>query len=99
MIRAPEESRTAACRAVASRFPLPVTWTLPDDAAHRKKLDLACEGAGPVVVQGTEGNYTRTESKSGETLVLVSWNTYLGRGNLGELVARLERGEFTGKAP
>jgi endonuclease/exonuclease/phosphatase family metal-dependent hydrolase len=30
--------------------------------------------------------------------VVVSWNTYLGRGNLAELVARLERGEFTGGA-
>ena len=29
----------------------------------------------------------------------MSWNTYLGRGNLSELVARLERGEFTGNAP
>ena len=29
----------------------------------------------------------------------MSWNTYLGRGNLSELVARLERGEFTGNVP
>jgi endonuclease/exonuclease/phosphatase family metal-dependent hydrolase len=99
MIQAPEESRTGACRSVASAFPVHVTWTLPDAADHRHKLDLACAGAGPVVVQGVEGSGTRAESRGGKSLVLVSWNTYLGRGNLSELVARLERGEFTGNAP
>ena len=29
---------------------------------------------------------------------MLSWNTYLGRGNLAELVSRLERGEFTSGA-
>lgn len=96
MIQAPEESRAAACRSVASPFPVHVTWTLPDAADHRRKLDLACAGTGPVVVQGVDGS---EETKGGKTLVLVSWNTYLGRGNLSELVARLERGEFTGNAP
>ena len=99
MIRAPEESRTAACRSVASPFPVPITWTLPEDADHRQKLDLACASAGPVVVQSVEASNTRAKSEGGKTLVLVSWNTYLGRGNLSDLVARLERGEFTGNAP
>ena len=50
-------------------------------------------------MQGVDASVTRAESKGGKTLVLVSWNTYLGRGNLSKLVARLERGEFTGNVP
>jgi endonuclease/exonuclease/phosphatase family metal-dependent hydrolase len=94
MISVPEESRTATCRSLTGASPVRVTWILPDAAEHRRKLDLICASVGPVVVQGVERE-TRPAPEDGETLVLVSWNTYLGRGNLGELVARLERGAFT----
>src|SRR5688572_4678119 len=92
-----EGQRLEKCRAVLSESPVRVNWLVPDATDHRARLDQACAGAGPVVVQRTETD-ARAGVQTPSPLVVVSWNTYLGRGNLPELVSRLERGEFTGGA-
>ena len=92
-----EGHRLEKCRAVLSESPVRVNWLVPDATDHRARLDQACAGAGPVVVQRTETD-ARAGAQTPSPLVVVSWNTYLGRGNLPELVSRLERGEFTGGA-
>ena len=77
-----------------------VIWILPDDPGHRAKLDAVCRGVGPVAVATpatAAGRPPTTPSDDGRLrdLVVVSWNTYLGRGRLSELVSQLTRGAFT----
>ena len=95
MVPVPDSNRTETCRSVVSTSPVHVTWVLPEDSDRRGKLDLACAGVGPVVVQDAGSGVSR---KGDDPLIVLSWNTYLGRGNLAELVSRLERGEFTSGA-
>lgn len=88
-------------RAEADRTATSVIWLLPDDPGHRAKLDAVCRGVGPVAVTApviSAATPRRTSPNDGRLhdLVLVSWNTYLGRGRLPELVSQLNRGAFTG---
>jgi endonuclease/exonuclease/phosphatase family metal-dependent hydrolase len=92
MVPVPNVNRTETCRSVVSASAVHVTWVLPEDPDRRGKLDLACAGVGPVVVQAGSGP---SPDGSADPLIVLSWNTYLGRGNLAELVSRLQRGEFT----
>jgi endonuclease/exonuclease/phosphatase family metal-dependent hydrolase len=98
MVPVPITNRIEACRSVASVSAMRVDWILPDAAEDRKKLDLACAGVGPVVVEAAGNSSSRPELSAADPLIVVSWNTYLGRGNLAELVSRLEGGEFTSGA-
>jgi endonuclease/exonuclease/phosphatase family metal-dependent hydrolase len=83
------------CRQVSSGSPVQVTWLIPADPHHRQKLDAACAGVGQVVVQTTQATAGRDAEESRPPLVIVDWNTYLGRGNLEELILKLKRGDFT----
>jgi endonuclease/exonuclease/phosphatase family metal-dependent hydrolase len=81
-----------------------ITWLLPDDPGHREKLDAACSGVGPVAVTAPRRPAAPQQSRApnqdvDRDLVVVSWNTYLGRGRLQELVSQLTRGTFTGGRP
>jgi endonuclease/exonuclease/phosphatase family metal-dependent hydrolase len=76
-----------------------VTWIVPDDPRHRQKLDAVCADVGPVVVENAPTAARREANASPRPLVIVDWNTYLGRGNVDALVVGLERGDFTGGAP
>jgi endonuclease/exonuclease/phosphatase family metal-dependent hydrolase len=93
MLALADLNRPGQCRSLSSDSPIPFTWIVPDEVDRRARLDQACDGAGPVVLQAAQ----RIGTDRGQ-LVVVSWNTYLGRGNLAELVDRLERGAFTGGA-
>ena len=77
-------------------MPVQVTWIAPADPDHRQKLDDSCAAAGPVVVQAGETTTHSEQAAAGVPLVVVVWNTYLGRGNLEALVVKLQHGEFTG---
>ena len=104
MTLTPSGREALECRDVqaaeADRPATSVIWLLPDDPSHRAKLDAVCRGVGPVAVTapaisaGTPRSTPPDDSRLRE-LVLVSWNTYLGRGRLPELVSQLTRGAFT----
>jgi endonuclease/exonuclease/phosphatase family metal-dependent hydrolase len=98
MLALADGNRPGRCRSVSSDSPIRVTWILPDDVEQRSRLDLACAGTGPVVVQSARRG-AAPAGNDGAPLVTVSWNTYLGRGDLAELVDRLARGAFTDGAP
>jgi endonuclease/exonuclease/phosphatase family metal-dependent hydrolase len=102
MALTPSGTAALECRDVQradARQPNSITWLLPDDPTHRAKLDAVCRGVGPVAVTtpanaipvGTVGSAAPTVDR----LVVVSWNTYLGRGDLPELLSQLTRGVFT----
>ena len=73
-----------------------VTWIAPAHPDHRHKLDDVCAKVGPVIVQAGAATTRPEPAAPGVPLVIVVWNTYLGRGNLEELVVKLQNGEFTG---
>ena len=98
MVSVPIDNRTEACRSVVAASNVRITWIQPDASDFREMHDLACAGVGPVVVQDSARKSPLAE-QAAEPLVVLSWNTYLGRGDLGELVSRLERGGFTNGAP
>jgi endonuclease/exonuclease/phosphatase family metal-dependent hydrolase len=87
------------CRQISSRSPVQVTWIVPDDPRHRQQLDAVCAGVGPLVVQAGPASTRREAGEFRAPLVVVDWNTYLGRGNLEELILKLKRGDFTGGTP
>ena len=92
MLPLAEVTRASDCRQASSQTPSHITWILPDAPEQRAKLDAACAGIGPVVVQTASGGSLSSSSP----LTIVVWNTFLGRGNVDELVSKLERGDFTG---
>ena len=92
MLPLAEVARASDCRQASSQTPSHITWILPDAPEQRAKLDAACAGIGPVVVQTASGGSLSSPSP----LTIVVWNTFLGRGNVDELVSKLERGDFTG---
>jgi endonuclease/exonuclease/phosphatase family metal-dependent hydrolase len=105
MTLTPSGRQVVECRNVqrvgADRAASPITWLLPDDPSHRAKLDAVCRGVGPVAVAtpavfpGPPRHTAPDDVRLGD-LVVVSWNTYLGRGRLDELVSQLTQGAFTG---
>ena len=95
----PNLSGAGDCRHISSGAAVQITWLVPDDPRHRQKLDAICAGVGPVVVQAGQTTARREAEGSRSPLVIVDWNTYLGRGNLEELILKLTRGDFTGGTP
>jgi endonuclease/exonuclease/phosphatase family metal-dependent hydrolase len=104
----PSGPSALGCRDVqledGSRASSAVIWLLPDDPSHQAKLDATCRGVGPVVVTGPavpEGHRLREERDADRPaeLIVVSWNTYLGRGDLSGFVSKLTRGAFTDGRP
>jgi endonuclease/exonuclease/phosphatase family metal-dependent hydrolase len=76
----------------------PLIWLQPDDRRDVVRLDGACNRIRPVAV--TSPDLNASDDPLINQVAVVTWNTYLGRGKLDELVTRLERGEFTaGTAP
>jgi endonuclease/exonuclease/phosphatase family metal-dependent hydrolase len=86
-----------SCRSVtADAHTGGVRWIGPDDPRDRKKLDAWCATVGPMVV---EGPAAAPAARISEELVVVSWNTHVGGGDVAALVQRLRRGDFTGGVP
>jgi endonuclease/exonuclease/phosphatase family metal-dependent hydrolase len=93
MVSVPIDNHIDTCRSVVHASAVRVTWLLPEAADSREKLDAVCTDVGPVVVQDA-GSKSLAESIA-DPLIVLSWNMYLGRGDLAELVSSLERGVFT----
>jgi endonuclease/exonuclease/phosphatase family metal-dependent hydrolase len=84
------------CRGVQSSELHAISWVVPTDSRHRARLDPACALLGPVVVQA---GLAVQATPSTDRIAVLTWNTYLGRGNLDALVGGLRHGEFTGGEP
>jgi endonuclease/exonuclease/phosphatase family metal-dependent hydrolase len=103
MVLAPA-AETTGCRTVESAQSVALSFAYPDDLSHRQRLEEACAGVGPVVVaSAADGSSPQTRSEQGRPLladeiVVVSWNTYLGRGDLEQFIGQLRRGDFTAGA-
>jgi endonuclease/exonuclease/phosphatase family metal-dependent hydrolase len=85
--------------ATVSALPVPsapsVRWIVAPDPRERASLDRWCAGVGPAVSAGlVDANASATSS-----LVVVTWNTHIGGGDIPGLVRDLKAGAFTGGTP
>jgi endonuclease/exonuclease/phosphatase family metal-dependent hydrolase len=71
-----------------------IRWVAWEEAADRVMLDAWCSAVGPALVELRGDSLPRVDS-----LVVVTWNTNLGAGNLELLIADLRVGTLTGGEP
>jgi endonuclease/exonuclease/phosphatase family metal-dependent hydrolase len=82
------------CHTVVSPDPFPIVWVVPDDERQRARLDEYCRAIGPVAVAAGPAATPPTDE-----LALVTWTTYLGRGDLDRFFAAFREGAFTTTPP
>lgn len=73
-----------------------VEWIDVEEAYYRRATMKWCATVGPPVIEDFRVN---TDSLTSDSLVIVSWNTYVGGGDIVDFVGRLRRGEFTSGEP
>jgi endonuclease/exonuclease/phosphatase family metal-dependent hydrolase len=100
MAFAPAGASVASCRELEAPAPTSVTWVIPEDPRSRARIDEVCGDLGPVVVQaGPKGPALQPVDLARLPVAIVTWNTYLGRGDLDAFVSGLRRGDLTGGDP
>jgi endonuclease/exonuclease/phosphatase family metal-dependent hydrolase len=80
----------AGCRVAPS-----VRWIVAPDARERASLDRWCAGVGPTAFAGLAD----TTVAGASSLVVVTWNTHIGGGDIPGLVQDLRAGAFTDGTP
>jgi endonuclease/exonuclease/phosphatase family metal-dependent hydrolase len=89
-------SPVPGCRSMFGATPVsPVTWTPAPDTLDQALLDRWCAGVGPVVAEPA-GVVVEAPLDS---LLLVTWNTHVGGGDIPGLVTDLRAGRLTGGVP
>jgi endonuclease/exonuclease/phosphatase family metal-dependent hydrolase len=84
-----------ACRTDAAGM-TSVRWVRPPAESDRVALDAWCTTVGrPVVIEAP----ARTAEEGLDSLVIVSWNVHVGRGDVVTLVDSLRAGHLTGGRP
>jgi endonuclease/exonuclease/phosphatase family metal-dependent hydrolase len=73
-----------------------IDWRLPPESAEQERLDPWCAAVGgPAVLSARSAGPSRPV----DSLVLVTWNTHGGGGELARLVSDLRSGALTGGSP
>lgn len=73
-----------------------VAWIETADSSDADELSAACASVGPVVIR----NYAMSDTRPVlDSLVVVTWNTHVGGGDVPGFVARLRGGDFTEGRP
>jgi endonuclease/exonuclease/phosphatase family metal-dependent hydrolase len=91
----PDASVVQACRQIVPADSV-VRWVEPEGRRDRDALARWCVTIGPILTQPLSG---QPPSAPVDRIAIVTWNVHVGSGNVGELVARLRRGEFTEGRP
>ena len=81
-----------SCHQVVSDRVRDVRWVAPGDARDLERLVEWCRTVGPVLVESPEEGSALAVV---ESLAIVTWNVHVGGGDIGDVVGRLRRGEFT----
>ncbi len=98
--RAPAPDPRSPCPALrpSGGSSAPIRWLLRQDADERSALDAWCWGVGPVVfVEYPSGEVHRIAPPTLDSLVVVVWNTNIGKGDLDRLIDDLRSGRLTGR--
>jgi endonuclease/exonuclease/phosphatase family metal-dependent hydrolase len=83
----------ADCRAVPPATS--IQWIGPEATRDRVRLDAWCATVGPPVIDST----SVSRAPSVDRLVIITWNTHVGAGDVVRLAARLRSGVFTSGTP
>lgn len=84
-----------ACRQILPADAI-VRWVEPEGRRDREALARWCDTIGPVLIQPLA---VQPSGAAIDRIAIVTWNVHVGSGDIGDLVARLRRGEFTGGKP
>src|SRR5262245_28058786 len=80
------------CRQVVAESPFgEVAWIGPENRRDRELLDRWCEAVGPLIVK--QNALQEADPSSVDRLVLVTWNTAVGSGEVTAFVSSLRRGD------
>jgi endonuclease/exonuclease/phosphatase family metal-dependent hydrolase len=74
----------------------PIAWFGPDDQRNRPRLNAWCATVGPVVYESRPRNH---DARPIDRLVVISWNTHVGGGDVDALVDAVQRGDFSHGEP
>jgi endonuclease/exonuclease/phosphatase family metal-dependent hydrolase len=98
--KSPPGLNGAACRTTVTSVTRPaqerVNWVLARDAAMRKVLATLCGTVGPSVVEQTIDAH---DAMQADSIAILTWNTHVGGGDIGQLVQDLRTGNLTGGTP
>jgi len=109
-VEAPLTARLTCLNQAASQ----IHWMRLEDAVERARLDAQCATVGPAVILDGHGAWAselEIERRADQllqtppapsprpALVIVTWNTHVGGGDLPALVAALRRGDLTAGVP
>jgi endonuclease/exonuclease/phosphatase family metal-dependent hydrolase len=97
--RRPLDVSLLPCRQVVPNADRSVSWISPSADRDRMKLADWCSVVGPVLFEPHPAAASGIEGPPVDRVAIVSWNTHVGGGDLGELVARVQAGEFTAGEP
>lgn len=89
------EPSALTCRAVVPDSAARITWIEPADSRSRAAAPRWCATVGPVVLDQS----ALAERAHSGILTVITWNVHVGAGDVGDLLRRLARGEFTDGEP
>lgn len=93
---APVAAPSCRARSAPSAPDRTIDWRVPPESAERARLDPWCAAVGaPAVIAAASAERHRPV----DSLVVVTWNSHGGGGDLARLVADLRAGKLTGGAP
>lgn len=92
------DSVATGCRS-ATEAPA-VTWISASETSDRPSLDRWCAGVGPVVTASHADTTASPSSASpADSLVVLTWNTHVGGGDIAGMVRDLRAGRYTDGVP
>lgn len=77
-----------------------VTWISASETSDRASLDRWCAGVGPVVTASLADSIaTPAGASPADSLVVLTWNTHVGGGDIAGMVRDLRAGRYTDGVP
>lgn len=92
--RTSSHTSMSGCQTAALAAPA-VRWVAARDTRDRASLDRWCAGVGPVV----SASLADSGVSSANSLVVLTWNTHVGGGDIAGMVRSLRAGRYTDGAP
>ncbi len=100
--RGPSLTAAVGCHTAVDDAPA-VQWIAASETQDRAALDRWCAGVGPVVTASTTPSVTASMMDSGSSpansLVVLTWNTHVGGGDISGMVRDLRAGRYTAGVP
>lgn len=89
---------TSSCR-TAFQTDRAVEWISTSERRDRASLDRWCAGVGPVAAVSFLDSISDSGALAADSLVVLTWNTHVGGGDIAGMVRDLRAGRLTNGAP